>query len=274
VSLESKRVNIVEQRRWKPYDPAGETMELASNNAYDEFKHMSKNDLIRLVEDMLGRAKQGPLEWSPRTFVLSDEEYDLILEEIKDYSSDLLETARESIVDALQWMWEVAYMPDDGDIELAVEETDETMADTHGIDESLWEPLLERKGWDERTVIESLAEEVTYERQEGYYDRYIVFNFGEAKAVEKLLKTVYADPEELSEKETVSQLKVEFEALEDSYLDLFFDKLDKIMQNIDAANRTDFKKQWKAMLGDKNQMNAVGKEIREFILEARAKGVE
>lgn len=274
MSFEKKRVNIVELPGWKPYDSGGNIMNWASDNAYEEFRHTSKGDLLELVSDMFGRAKPGPLEWSPIRFEITEEDYDLIWEELQPGTTTKLESTKLAIIDALQWMWEEAYMPDDGDIELAIERTAETMLDTHGIDTSLWEPLLEIEGWDEAIILQTLMARVSYERQQNYYDRFVVFDFGEVGAVEKLLKIVYADPEELSEKETVRQLKVEFEALADDYMDLFFAKLGKVMSQTDAPNRTDFKKHWKAVLGDKELMKTVGKEIREFILEARAKGGE
>lgn len=271
MSLEKIRVNIVEEPGWKPYDPGGEIMEWASNSSYEDFRHMSKVDMIELVEDMFGRAKTGPLEWSPRKFALSEEDCDIIWEELKEGGlTGKLETTWQSILDAMQWTWEEAYTPDNGDIRDAMERAAEAVADEYNLDTSPWEPLLERTGWDERKILESLMGKVSYEREENHYDRFIVFDFGAAEAVKKLLKIVYADPEELSEKETLDQLKMDFEGLRDGYVDLFFGKLEKIMRETDASNRTEFRKHWKSMLSDKAQMNHVGEEIRKFVLKARA----
>jgi hypothetical protein len=62
-----QRINLVEEEDWKKHwDPAGQISEYASNNAWEDFSHMSADDLWEYVNDLATWRTKG--KKAPRKF--------------------------------------------------------------------------------------------------------------------------------------------------------------------------------------------------------------
>jgi hypothetical protein len=275
--LKTIRINLVEEKGWKPYDSAGDIMIWASDNAHEELSHMERNDCRDLVEDLIGGRKlvqTGPKEWSPRGITVSDEDLDAICDGIDNVIPDL-ELTQQAILDALTWSWEIAFMPSDSDIEHAVELAKEEMPDYFDLDDDLWEPLLEapKNAWGARSIVHHLVGPVVYERDGNHYERYIKFNINGTAPVLELHEAARKDPERTVEG-TIRYLEQELASLSASFVSVFFTKLQNVMKDVDASNRTDFRKQWKQILSDADHIRHIRSEIAAFIRgqKGRAEG--
>jgi hypothetical protein len=266
--LKTIRINLVEEKGWKPYDSAGDIMIWASDNAHEELSRMDRDDCRGLVEDLIGGRKlvqTGPKEWSPRGITVSDEDLDAICDGIDNVVPEL-ESTQQAILDALTWSWEVAFTPSDSDIEHAVELAKEEMPDHFDPDDELWEPLLEapKNAWGASLIVTHLVGPVIDEREENHYERYIKFDINGTAPVLELLKAVRRDPERTVEG-TIRYLEQELASLSASFVSVFFSKLQRVREDVDVSNRTDFRKQWKSMLSDVDRMNGVRSEIAAFV---------
>lgn len=247
-----RRVNLVEEKAWKErWDPAGKIGNYASENAYDAFSHMEARDLERYVNDLATYRTKG--KKAPRKF--SSEEIEWIAKLVEDGDGRVDQT-NQAILDALAWMYEAAYLPDKGDIEGAMERAEDNVSKYFDVNLDLWEPVAAlqqaRRGpkeWSPRKRLEvheimrDLLKRVNLEQKEGHYDRYLVFDFRSSQVVRDLLSR-----SKWAEIDLVYTLKVELQALSDTYVIDFFENLEKIMDDIDIFNRTDWQKSWKAIL--------------------------
>lgn len=192
------RVSIVKEEGWNKWDPAGPISDWAADNAWDDWTNMDDSTCREYVGDLVS-ASMGKREQKK----IGDEELDRICEYLKEegWSGDL-ESTHHAIIDALTWMWEEAYTPDDGDIGSAMERGADDWSNDIKFGEHwnliMGERALPRKGpkewmpqvhkWRERVVIGELLKQVTYERKPGWYDRYIILDFAAAEPVKDLLE--------------------------------------------------------------------------------------
>lgn len=255
------RINLVEQDGWGPWDSGGILAERASDAANEDFHYMPLHDVKNLIEEMAGNELTsgwtGPKEWSPRKKTITDEEFEGLAERVKKGESDV-ETVRYSILDALTWMYEIAMTPNNGDIRDAMTRTVDYMVSNYEVDEELWEPIIGEgyQEWNESGIVRALSNSVQFVREPDHYDRYLVFDFSLSHPVVELLKK-----SKWSKKVLDSRLKREFFRFQTIYMDLFFDYLKEEFKDVDITNRTDWKKQWRNMLSDKEQITSVRKEI-------------
>jgi hypothetical protein len=302
-------INIVEEKEWK-WDSGGKIMDWASDNAWQDWRNLSARDCEPLVADVAeaGLTKKERARLKP-------EDFERICERMKE-EPDLLESLHLAILDASQWMWEEAYIPDDGEIREAMElAEDDFTEDLEWRD--VWklvvgERPLPFKGplewrpktfrWTEHQAIREFLKAVSYRRKPGHYDRYLVFEFGTTAPVLGLLEAIEKkkallrrqiddmesergglDDEDDARRDflddAIEELKDESEELDhevrelkQSFLDWvniymsgFWKALDRVMERADPGMKTDWNKNWKAMLSDKQTMKAAGKEILEFV---------
>lgn len=265
------KVNLVEEDGWSRWDPGGELPNWASDNAYSEYSVVGENDCKDLINDLMA-ASFPKAQWRK----IGDEELERICSQLKEDWQEGLELTHNAIIDAMTWAWEEAYTPSDDDVKDVISK----MADGFEVDEfdlsgAHWQRVIGRqprpgvkewipgaKKWSYASAFKSLLQKVGYERKPGWYDRHLVFDFGDAEIVGDVLE---AARKEGAEEEAEEALANEFEKLQNEYLWEFFRKLDREMDDADPGNRVDFRKFWKVMLSDKQAMKAVGKEIKEFL---------
>jgi hypothetical protein len=255
------KINLVEDKRWKSYDPA--ESDWAQDAAWEDFSNMKAEDFYELIQDLSFKKNE---KGKPPRRNLTSEEIEWLAKQVK--RSSKLEETKQAITDALGWMYEEAAMPSDGDIKDALELAKGTVAMEFDLGEDLWAPVIEleserrwpqapqRRGPKEwrpprkagekaviRMVIEELMTRVDYDRKEGWYDRYLVFDFRGAQAVHNLLSR-----SEWTAEQIVPRLQEEFKGLMNDVVANTFFFLKKIMDDIDVSNRTDWRKAWKSML--------------------------
>lgn len=249
------KINVVEQEGWKPYDSANTTDFRASDAAHEDFQHMSANDIESYVSD-LADAK-GPKGGKPKRR-FSSEEIEWLAEQVRERNKDLEET-RNAIPDAMTWTYEAAALPHKGDMIDALVDARHSIIDNYPIetgDENLWEPVLElesrrrgpkewspRKRFEREELLKDLMKHVHFEWDEGKYDRFVIFDFRNAQVTHDLLSRSH-----WTQKELIPMLQDEFKNLERDFMIDFFSSLEKIMEDIDVSNRTDWRKSWRSML--------------------------
>lgn len=247
-----KRVNLVEEETWKEHwDSGGKIMDYANDNACDEFHQMGARDFERYVDDLATYRTKG--KKAPKKF--SSEEIEWIAKRVK--AGDIrVESVGYAIRDALTWMYEAAYLPQEGDVADAKDQAAENVLGNFSLNLDLWEPVLllgqqrrgpkewsPRKRLEEGDILRDLLKHVELEQEEGHYDRFLVFDFRSSQSAKDLLsRSTWA------EVDLVYSLKIEFDALRNDYVIDFFSALKKIMEDIDINNRTDWQKSWKAVL--------------------------
>lgn len=276
------RVNLVEEKGWKPYDPGGDISEWASDNAYEELRSMSASDLADLLDNIVTKAPQARKRWGPRE-ELEHESLEAVAEAVKAAEPEL-DTVRQIILDTLTWAWEEAYMPDDGDIEGAMDDAAESLLDDFSIvsavsagSADLWDAFMEEesgpkipetKRWgprlDDEAVLRDLLSRVRYERKPKHYDRYLVFTWKGSSVIEALERFAIA--------RKLGGRKGAKDALEDllgsfanEYLAAFWKALSRRMEHVDVGNRADFWKHWRGMLADPDvSLATASREIERY----------
>jgi hypothetical protein len=257
-------INIVERKGWEPWR-SDELSELAQALSDEYYKAIVDTEGCDLIEKIMGEhykwgTKEGPREWSPRGGMIGLEGIKKACIGLKD---NQLEGVDSMIRDTANFMYEDALTPDDEDIRYAMQEAKEDWYKKYELTEWLWEPILE-KNRTERSILLGFMNKIDYTRKQGYYDRYIVFDF---RSVSEVLSLLHAWPAK-DFAEIKKALENEYRSLVESFLEEFFKELAASMKDRDPENRADFKKHWKFMLSDKPRVEAVRKEIREFVKQA------
>lgn len=246
------KINLVEQKGWKPYDPSDKIMEWASDGAFDALYHMSTDDIETYVNDLaMALGKRGA---KPRRKFTSGE-IEWLAQQVKE-ESPLVEQTRYAIQDALTWMYEAAYMPQKVDVQEAMLRAAHSMIEDLDLRKDIWDPVLAleearrgpkewspRKKFQVREILSQLLDNIVFEQEEDYYDRYLVTSFMGAQATKDLLSRSDWEPSMLQ-----NALGREFKDLMNAFLSSFFDHLESGMKDLDIENRADWKKAWKSML--------------------------
>lgn len=262
------RVNLVERPEWKKrWEPGDEYLSQASDLAWEYFR--SIGDFEDLIEDLAGdlfrpKAEAGPKAWTPRGTLNSDD-IERIAEGIRSQDPSL-ESTRQIILDAATSMYEDALGPRDEDIRAALEKTRDLFEEKwrYELDWDLWDPLLETGITAQGILHEMMFPAVHYDRDQGAYDRFVVFDEGLSQAPVELLKLI--PPAEHAA--AVRAIGGEWKDLATSFMGYFFPVLEKEMADIDVQNRIEWKPNWKAALKSGN-LKDIRKELVDYAREAR-----
>lgn len=266
-------VKLVDRPEWKArWEPGNEYLSQASDHAFEYYSDMDRDKLRGLLEEIAGEiydreTESGPLEWSPRN-VLGPDDMDLLVKQLQEDHSRL-EGLFTAIIDPATWMFEEALMPSDSDIQGALSNAKDKFEDIYryNIDWELWNPLLETGLTAKGILSELMGPAVHYERNQGAYDRFIIFDRSLAQAPTELLRlTPKKDRRAVNH-----QLNAEWKGLVEPLMKLFWKEIDKEMSDIDLSNRIDWKKNWKAAEKGRD-LAALRREMLEFVREARKKG--
>lgn len=258
-------INIVERKGWEPWrsDELNEQVVAFSDEHY---KSIVENEGCEsLIEGIMGEhykwgAKEGPREWSPRGQAIGRIG---IKKACIGFKEGKLEGVEYMIRDTVNFMYEDALTPDDEDIGYAIREAKEDWHKKYELEEWIWEPLL-LKNRTERSILLGLMNKIDYMRKQGHYDRDLVFDFRNASEVLSLLQ---AWPTK-DRADIKKSLEGEYRHLVESFLKEFFKELHASMKDSDPNNRTDWNKHRNFMLADKARVEAVRKEIREYVKDA------
>jgi hypothetical protein len=269
-----RKVNLVEEKDWqKNWDPSDKIGEYAHENAWEDFSHMSVEDVEQYVDDLATYKTKG--KKAPRKFTQAQIRW--ISEQMRE-RRDLVEETQNSIMDALTWMYEAAYMPQKWDVLDAMENAKESVINNFSLNLDLWEPVLTlqqrrhgpkewspRKRMEESEILKDLLKHVELEQEEGHYDRYLVFDFRSSQAVKDLLsRSTWAEIDLVYALQTI-----EFMAIYNHYITDLVDGLEQIMEDADISNRTDWRKAWRSML-ESGIVPGVQKEMAAAIKEMPA----
>ncbi len=264
-------VNLLEEKEWSPYDAAGNAMEWASDNAYEAFRASRIEDCQVWLDDVITVGARSIKDWSPkRGAVITEDEATLVCTALMEEATvpDDLEPFFQLILDAMTWMYEAAYLPQEVDLESALEVAQERAVDSFSLDEGVWEPL----GWSDEKILKEIVEAVRYSRLEGHGDRFLKFYPSQIDAVMKLLgalDSLKLDPD-ITEDEYLGSLGYDLTSIFDDVLLFFWDALRKEMERGDVFNRTDWRANWtNGILQDKEQVKFATQGIRRFVTEAR-----
>jgi hypothetical protein len=258
-------INIVERKGWEPWrsDELTEQVTVLSDEHYKGI--LEYQGCESLIEGIMGEhykwgAKEGPREWSPRGLKIGRMG---IKKACIGFKNRELESVDYMVRDTINFMYEDALTPDDEGINYAIREAKEDWHKKYDLEEWIWEPLLE-KNRTERSILLGFMNKIDYVRKQGHYDRDIVFDFRNASEVLSLLQA-WPSKDRADIKKT---LEGEYRRLVEAFLKEFFKELHASMKDRDPGNRADWKKHWKFMLADKARVEAVRKDIREFVKQA------
>lgn len=271
-----KKVNLVEEDEWKKdYDPAGRILEWAWQSAIDALEHE--------VRWPRGSCPDYVADLAPK---LDRDEIERVCEGLEDRDDRLAQTEM-AIQDALQWAFELAYMPGDGDIEDALESAFDEVRNNLYFRDEVVEGTMQWMGIEEERLVNDLLKHVRYEhpthRGHPTYDRYIVFDFGKSNLLKSLIKGPFSvkreaplGPKEWSPSKFMPATKEEqaaaredvvrsVEELQDDIMLFFWKALAKEMERADIFNRLEVGPQWKSILKDRPRVRGIRKEIRDFL---------
>lgn len=260
--------NLTAEEEWKPWDPGNQdgAWHWASDNAWDEWRELGAERCQELLADIVNAA----LRKRERDQLPED-----ALERMCAYlqeGGDKLEAVQQTFMDAFTWAWEIAYWPEDGDIEKSVERARLDLYD--GLrPNDYWGWLFDKttlgpKEWNPRglftapMLFDHLAKRVEYKRKPKHYDRYLVFDWVDSPLIDKAKKAIFAQKHgRYPDDDDINQ---ELEEWADHFVRLMFADLEKRMQRVDVGSRYDFGPQWKSVLTDKQRMAGVRAEILKF----------
>lgn len=262
------RINLVERPEWKKrWEPGDVYLSQASDLAWEYFR--SIGDFEDLIEDLAGdlyrpKAETGPKAWTPRGTFNSDD-IERIAEGIRSQDPSL-ESTRQIILDAATAMYEDALGPRDEDIRAALDKTRDLLEEKwrYELDWDLWDPLMATGITAKGILTEMMFPAVHYDRDQGAYDRFVVFDQELSQAPKELLALI--PPEEHAA--VARALGAEWKDLSNRFMGYFFQVLEKEMADIDVQNRTEWKPNWKAALKSGN-LKEIRKELLDFAREVR-----
>ena len=237
-------VNLTDAGEWEAWDPAGQITDWASENAYDSFHATGAQECRSWLEDVIATGGVSIKDWSPKRFVITEEDADRVCSALmeKGASDDNLESLFQLIIDALTWMYEAAYTPEDGDLEWALEQAQEKAVDSVELDEDVWAPL----GLSDEKILKEIVQAVRYERQQDHYDRFLRFYPSQIDSVMRLLGALsggegYPD---LTQDEYLDALRYDLKSVFEDVFSYFWEALGKDMDQVDVFNRTDWEANW------------------------------
>lgn len=259
--------NLTEQEEWKPWDPGNEkgAWAWASDNAYDEWKATSDRRIGDLVKDLL----EAALTKRERA-QLPEDAVERLVEDLRENTHLNNEGLFQAILDPMQWAWELAYWPEDLDIQKSVDKAREDFSDEIRLSE-YWEPLIQMpptgpKEWTprgiftEKRLFGELGKRVSYERKPRNYDRFLVFDWLDSPILHAAKRTILAMPDPPHP----DQIDEEVEAWADDFTRYMFKHLEKRMEDIDINTRYDFDPQWKGILKDRSRLKGVRRDVLKF----------
>ena len=275
--LKPIRINIVEEDGWKNWDYAQTDgiSQWSGDNAWDDWKNMDENTCKGYIVDLL-QASMTKREQKK----ITEEDLDRICEYMQEDANNMESTSR-AIIDAHTWAWEEAYTPEDLDIEKSMEATSRNWDWDFSMPD-FWQLVLQdeppegprewspRGRWTIHSLFKEFVNRVSYERKEGYYDRFMIFDWGNSEPVQLLLEALKRHPDEGSRADVEEWLR----GMADSYMREFFKALEDRMQNNDPSYKFDLDPHWKSMLKDKSTMKAVRDEIVGFLAQPKKEEVE
>lgn len=264
------RINLVERPEWKErWEPGGAHMSQASDLGWEYVRNFNDEDLELLILGLAGplyhrKAETGPKAWTPRDS-LNDDDIERIVEGIK-AQDRTLEATLQQIVDAATWMYEDALAPRDGDIRSALETAKGKfeLERRYDLDWDLWDPLLETGMTPEGILHEMFGPAVHYDRDQGAYDRHLVFDVGLSGAPAELLKL--RAPKDRAY--AVRELNAEWKNLAAIFIRAFFRELEKEMEEFDLDNRIEWEQTWRSVLKSAD-LKSVRRELLDYARSAR-----
>jgi len=251
--LPSVKVNIVEEEGWKPWSYEERFGELVSDFAADSTHELKVDDITQYLEELI-KPTRGPYarkRWS----VITQEDLGRAAQAMKDGE---LESTRLMFQDAAQWMWEEAGTPTDRDIEHAMEvAADDNYA---GNLDGAWLEFVDANGLDVIAIARKLVETAAYERESGYYDRYISLSWERVPEAKKFVKWAaknYGTPES----EALGILSTDLSGVAADFVANTLQSLQRGLEDMDWNNRAKWKKHWEASKKEH------GKDVIDEILE-------
>ena len=276
--LKTHRVNITEYPEWKKVWESAEG-DWVGNAAWADWQGitMDSNLLDGYVYDLIKAAYSKGNRTRSRLENLRNT--DALLDAVK--CSDGFESTRQVIMDTLEFMYQDAAMPRDGDISVSVEDAGVTFVTRHlsyywrliaaknlpptGVKE--WRPDQEKFEMTFGGVQKQLLAEIRYEHKENEYDRFLVFDFGNSWVIHRLIAKIRGHPDEEVGETMAADLENDLEEARQDFIRDFFKSFVRTTGNIDVSNRTDFHLEWLKTLARTDWRAGVRKEFEAFLKE-------
>lgn len=274
--LKTHKVNITEYPEWKKVTESVEE-DWVGNAAWGDWQAitMDLNLLDVYVYDLI-KAAFSKGDKTRRRFE-NFRNTGALLDAVK--CSDGFESTRHVIRDTLEFMYQDAAMPREMDVAISVEDAGYTFMAGHmpyywrliaakdlppaGVKE--WRP---DQGKVEMTFFEvrkQLLREIRYEHKENYYDRFLVFTFGDSLAVRLLIEEIRDHPNEENAETMAKDIENDLDEARQEFIRDFFKYFVRIMGSIDVSNRTDFRLEWLKTLARTDWREGVRGEFEAFL---------
>lgn len=264
----AQKINLVERPEWSDYDTAGKLGDLISENAWELVSQLECDDIVSYAGDVLSVGKKSR-KW------LTEEEGDVICRAFKDGASEI-EGFSYLVRDAAQYAFEVAYLPNDQEIQSSIDLAVVSISET----ENIWEyevlsEIAEFLQMSSKQFLRSILAGVYFVHTPGMYDRYLMYDPGGSGMVIALIeKAIRPSPKgvldwvpalDVKKEDIAQELSSLFSELKEPVIREIFKRLKKEMEGVDIQNRFDFQKEWKKILAEKQRVKSVQKELKFLI---------
>lgn len=263
-----KKINIVEDSRWKPWSTDGKAMQYAEQSADQEMSTLDCGSLGDLVFPIFNSGS--------RRRYLTDAEEDALCENWKDAPE--LEDLYLLIERVTRDAWYFAYTPSDSDIEYAIDQAKSIAAENaHMFTDHIVESTFDMLGIDGEVLARSILNDyVFYQRKPGWYDRYLILDLGRSPEIRRLvdkpiedipMKSVLAwRPSDALQAGLRPGLEDFLLGLGHEFVNVFFRQLEAVMDSVDPGNVVDFNKQWRhTLLFSPKEVKEVRKSIEKYL---------
>jgi hypothetical protein len=262
-----EKIDLAQDPRYQElFDLAGELGYMAIDHAGDTYMAFGEDHLKVLIMGLVGdlwnsSARNGPKDWSPYPQSgIGPDGVEILVKALENYLEDhQLERTDEFIRNSLTSAWETALLPTYRDMKYAVEDARNLVIQKAELG-PLWDPLVHGPAYkgdfnDPHEILRSLMDRVYYGWDNGKTT--LVFAPMDSQAVWTLTQ--------VDKSVTTQQLDAEFVYLRDFLTGSFFEVLGETMADVDPGKRVSISKQWREDLADKRKVEAVQKELLEYL---------
>lgn len=265
-----QRINLVELREWKPYDPTGPISHEIADASYSTLDNASATDIGYYAELFLEKGKKKKVH-------LTQEQRTALYQAFKS-NDDRIETFRILMRDTASWAWEAAVLPSEGDLDKALQAAVANVPYQMGwiLGENLSE-IMDAMGYvAQANFLAAILEaaNIYIEQKKGHYDRFLIYDPGSSDLVKKIAQhpthgqehgVLDWSPASKIDPEVVKELVTLFDELKETLIYLLFKKLGENRQQINYEDRYHFMPMMNTVLKTHPEVPGAIKELREFL---------
>lgn len=261
--------DLEKDKGWEELGPLGQDERIIeiSREAFKDAM-ASESALLFYLEGVLGDSfdsravSLGPKDWRPgnKREKFGYYEVSLVMDRLKadPYAFQGLADLVNQVIEATI---SDAVLPNDDDIGFAFDKAKDEVEEELRIG-SVWDPIRDRARWNS---VEKILANLLLKMSLRFKGHKIVFDASKSDVVKALEKAVYADPENLSERDMDDGLHEEFREIMDAVVGNFWRILKKDVSEFNIDARSNWKKWWHAILKDESMVQAAKNDLINYM---------